>query len=208
MLLLKRLLSALLVLLGVAVTVVGGWFLSRVGSDGTATFTLRPTSTSPIVLEPTLLNHLTVPTVVKVTPASGQGAWVGAGSGADATAAIGDAAAVRATGVDVRGGTITTTSTGSGAAKGLTSADLWRQHQNGTTPITWTVPQSQTPDTLVVAAQGADPVREISVSWTRKSWFFQSLVVTLVGVIVLVVGALTLLSTLRSRRRPTTEETR
>ncbi len=200
MLLLKRLLSVVLVLAGIAATVVGGWFTSRVGTTGTATFTLRPTSSAPLILEPTLLNQLTTETVVTITPSTGHEVWVGSGGLADTRAAVGSAELVHADGVDVRDGRIVTSTTGQGAAKAVTSADLWRRvERSSTTPITWTIAQGQSPDSLLVV--GDRPPAEVSVSWTRKSWFFQSLVLALLGVIAVGAGLLLLRSTFRRRKR-------
>jgi hypothetical protein len=201
-LLLKRLLSVVLVLAGIAATVVGGWFTSRVGTSGTATFTLRPTSAAPVLLEPTLLNRLTAETVVRITPAAGHEVWVGTGGLADTRAAVGSAELVHAEGVDVRDGRILTSTTGTGAAEAVTSADLWRRvERSSTTPITWTIAQSQSPDSLLVVSDR--PVSEISVSWTRKSWFFQALVLALLGVIAAGGGLLLLRSTVRGGTRTT-----
>lgn len=205
MLLAKRLLGALLVLAGLALAAAGGWFVGLVGTDGTVTFTLRPTTAAPVVLEPSLLNRLTVPSVVRVTPAAGQTVWVGTGSGADADAAIGRGRVVRATGVDVRRGTLEASAQGTGPVAGLTSADVWRQQEDSTGVVTWTVAQGQSPDTLVVAGDEGVPVAEVSVSWTRSSWFFQALVLTLVGLLVLGVGVLVLVASLRRRPGAGTE---
>jgi hypothetical protein len=203
-LLLKRLLSLALVLTGIAAAVVGGWFTSRVGTSGTAAFTLRPVSAAPVILEPTLLNHLTTETVVRVTPAPGHEGWVGAGGPADTRAAVGSAELVHAEGVDVRGGRILTSTTGQGAAEAVTTADLWRRvERSSTRPVTWTIAQSQSPDSLLVVSDR--PVSEISVSWTRKSWFFQSLVLALLGVIAVGAGVLLLRSTTRRRTASTAE---
>jgi hypothetical protein len=199
----KRLLSLVLVLAGVAAAVVGGWFTSRVGTSGTATFTLRPTAAAPVILEPTLLNRLTTQTVVRVTPAPGHQVWVGTGGLADTRAAVGSAELVHAEGVDVRAGRILTSTTGEGAAEAVTTADLWRRVERSTSPITWTIAQSQSPDSLLVVSDR--PVSEISVSWTRKSWFFQSLVLALLGVIAVGAGVLLLRSTTRRRTASTAE---
>jgi hypothetical protein len=196
----KRLLSLVLVLAGIAAAIVGGWFTSRVGTTGTATFTLRPTSAAPVILEPTLLNRLTAEAVVRITPAPGHEVWVGTGGLADTRAAVGSAELVHAEGVDVRGGRILTSTTGSGAAGAVTSADLWRRvERSSTSPVTWTIAQSQSPDSLLVVSDR--PVSEISVSWTRKSWFFQALVLALLGVIAVGGGLLLLRSTFRGGAR-------
>lgn len=201
-LLAKRLLSLLLVLAGVAAAIIGGWFTNRLGTSGTATFTLKPTTNAPIMLEPTLLNRLTTTAVVTITPVRGQEVWVGSGGLGDTRAAVGSHQLVHAEGVDVRDGVILTTTTGEGVAEGVTSADLWRRvERSSSAPIVWTVAQSQTPDSLLVVSER--PVQEISVSWTRKSWFFQSLVLALLGIIGVAGGLLMLRA---SFRRPVPED--
>ncbi len=197
MLIARRLLSVLLVLAGIAAAVVGGWFTSRVGTDGTATFTLRPASSAPVILEPTLLNHLSLEAVVMVTPAAGHRVWVGSGGLGDTRAAVGDAELVHAEGVDVRQGRILTSTTGQGRTTTATTADLWRRvERSDRTPIRWTITQSQSPDALLVVS---DAPAEISVGWTRRSWFFQALVLTLLGVVAVGAGLLVFRSSLRGR---------
>ena len=199
----RRLLAVVLVLVGVAAAVVGGWFTARVGTTGTATFTLRPSTAAPILLEPSLLNRLTTETVVRVMPAPGHEVWVGTGGLGDTPAAVGGAAVVHPEGVDVRDGRIRTSTTGQGAAEGVTSADVWRRvERSRNAPITWTVAQGQSPDSLLVVADR--PPAEVSVSWTRRSWFFQSLVLALLGVITAVVGLVLLRPSRRARARPGT----
>lgn len=199
MLLAKRLLGVVLVLAGLAAAVVGGWFTERIGTAGTATFALKPTSSAPILLEPTLLNRLTTETVVTITPQAGQELWVGTGALADTRAAMGSAELVHGVGVDVRDGRILTTTTGRGSAEGVTEADLWRRVERSSgAPIIWTVAQSQTPDSLLII--GERPPAEITVSWTHRSWFFQALVLTLFGVIIVAAGLLLLRSTWTRQR--------
>ncbi len=188
----KRLVGVLLALAGLALTVVGVWFATQLGSSGTAEFTVRPTTADPLVIPPEVLNRVDADVVVTATPASGGSVWMALANPSDATAVLGDARRTEVTGVAVRDWLLTTRGTGSGAASdGLGVADLWRQQDQAPGPVTLTVEQDEAPETLVVAVEGG-PLRSLTVTLTDKAWFVESVVAALVGLFVLVVGVLLL----------------
>ncbi|MGL5865361.1 MAG: hypothetical protein ACRCYX_05720, partial [Dermatophilaceae bacterium] len=71
-----RLGGVLLALAGVVVTAAGGWFAIQLGTGGTAEFTMRPSSTAPVLIGPDLLNRVDADIVVTATPAAGGTAWM------------------------------------------------------------------------------------------------------------------------------------
>ena len=187
---LKRLVGALLALVGLALTVLGVWFATQLGTSGTAEFTVRPTSGEPLVIRPDVLNRVDADVAVTATPAPGGSVWIALANPSDATAVLGDSRYTRVTGVDVRDWLLTTRQVGSGeAAEGLGVADLWRQQDSGEAPVTLTVEQDEAPETLVVASEGA-PLRSLTFAVTDKTWFVEAVVAALVGLFVLVVGVL------------------
>ncbi|WP_377641258.1 hypothetical protein [Oryzobacter terrae] len=195
---LTRLVGVLLALVGLALTVLGGWFATELGTSGTAQFTVRPATSDPIVIRPEVLNRVDADVVVTATPAAGGRVWMALANPSDATAVLGDSRHTRVTGVDVRDWLLTTRSAGSGdAAEGLGVADLWRQQDQGDLPVTLTVEQAEAPETLVVASEGG-PLRSLTFAVTDKTWFVEAVVAALVGLFVLVVGVL-----LAWPRRPT-----
>lgn len=186
----KRVLGVLLALAGLALTVVGGWFATQLGSSGTAEFTLRPTTGDPVVIRPDVLNRVDADVVVTATPAAGDTVWMALANPSDATAVLGDARHTDVTGVAVRDWLLTSESRGTGEPTGrLGVADLWRQQDSGEEEIELTVEQDGAPETLVVATDGR-PLRSLTFTVVDKTWFVEAVVAALVGLFVLVVGVL------------------
>ncbi len=188
----KRVVGALLALAGLALTVVGVWFATQLGSSGTAELTARPATTDPVVLPPDLLNRLDTDVTVTASTTGGTGrVWMALANPSDAEAVLGSTRRVEATGVSVRDWTLTTATRGSGVAGDLAAADLWRQQDEGAGSATLTVRQSEAPETLVVRADGA-PLASVTYTVVDKTWFVEAVVAALVGLFLLVVGVLLL----------------
>ena len=62
-----RVVGALLALAGLALTVVGVWFATQLGTSGTAEFTVRPATGDPLVIRPDVLNRVDADVVVTAT---------------------------------------------------------------------------------------------------------------------------------------------
>ena len=187
----KRLVGALLALAGLALTVVGVWFAMQLGTSGTARFTVRPATTDPVLIRPDVLNRVDADVVVTATPGAGGTVWMALANPSDATAVLGSARHVDVTGVSVQDWELETAVRGSGAATELGAADLWRQQDEGTGPVSLTVQQDEAPETLVVATEGA-PLRSLTFTVVHKTWFVEAVVAALVGLFLLVVGVVLL----------------
>ena len=187
----KRLVGALLALAGLALTVVGVWFAMQLGTSGTARFTVRPATTDPVLIRPDVLNRVDADVVVTATPGAGGTVWMALANPSDATAVLGSARHVDITGVSVRDWELETAVRGSGAATELGAADLWRQQDEGTGPVSLTVQQDEAPETLVVATEGA-PLRSLTFTVVHKTWFVEAVVAALVGLFLLDVGVVLL----------------
>ena len=187
----KRVVGALLALLGLALTVVGTWFATQLGSSGTAEFTVRPNTADPVVIGPDVLNRVDADVVVTATPTESGSVWMALANPSDATAVLGSSKHLAVTGVSVADWALLTSSTGSGAAPELGAADLWRQQDDAKGPVSLTVQQSGAPETLVVAAQTGQ-LRELTLRVTDKSWFVEAVVAALVGLFLLVAGVVLL----------------
>jgi hypothetical protein len=190
--------GALLALAGLALTVVGAWFATQVGSTGTAQFTARPNTGDPVVIRPDVLNRVDADLVVTATPAPGGSVWMALANPSDARAVMGGARHLAVTGVSVEDWSLRTSARGTGEAAELGAADLWRLQDDGDGPVTVTVRQENAPETLVVVTEGA-PLRSLRVAVTDKTWFVQSVIAALVGLFLLVAG----ITMLFSRRRRT-----
>lgn len=193
-----RLVGVLLALAGLALTVVGVWFATRLGGDGTAEFTTRPQAGRPVLLTPQVLNRVDADVTVTATPSAGGRVWMALANPSDATAVLGRAERAEVTGVDVRDWALLTRSTGSGEAKGLTGAELWRQQDDAEGPVSLTVDQASAPESVVVAAEQGD-IASVTMRVSDKRWFVESVVATLVGLFLLVGGVL---AAWPRRRRP------
>lgn len=185
--LVKRLAGALLALLGLALTTLGVWFATQLGSSGTAEFTARSDTTDPVLIRPDVLNRLDVDVTVTATTGDGGTVWMALANPSDATAVLGSAKHVDVTGVDVQNWALETAVSGAGESTELGAADLWRQQDEGAGPVTLTVRQSEAPETLVVVTDGA-PLRSLTFTVVDKTWFVEAVVAALVGLFLLVVG--------------------
>ena len=90
MTLLRRLVGVLLVLAGGAALALGLWFHNFLGPGGMARFSVEPVGSTPIVIEPSVLNRTSLPVTISVTPATGSTASIVVGTPSDAAAALGD----------------------------------------------------------------------------------------------------------------------
>ena len=197
----KRVVGALLALVGLALTVLGVWFATQLGSSGTAQFTARPDTTDPVLIRPDVLNRVDADVTVTATTAEGGTVWMALANPSDASAVLGAARHVDVTGVSVRDWLLRTTTRGTGEASELGAADLWRQQDEGAGSVTLTVRQSEAPETLVVATDGA-PLRTLSFTVVDKTWFVEAVVAALVGLFLLIVGVVLLWP----RRHPRTAD--
>jgi hypothetical protein len=193
----KRVVGALLALVGLALTVVGVWFAAQLGTSGTAEFTVRPATTDPVVIGPDLLNRVDADVVVTATPTAGGAVWMALANPSDASAVVGGSQHVAVTGVSVGDWSLLTTTTGTGTAPELGAADLWRQQDDATGPVTLTVQQSGAPETIVVKAQQGQ-LSALTMTVTDKSWFVEAVVTALIGLFLLVAGVV-LLTARRAR---------
>ena len=193
----KRVVGALLALVGLALTVVGVWFAAELGTSGSTEFTVRPGTTDPVLIGPDVLNRVDADVVVTATPSDGATVWMALANPSDATAVVGDSRHVAVTGVSVRDWALLTTTTGTGTAPELGAADLWRQQDDAQGPVTLTVAQSGAPETVVVATQGGE-LESLTMTVVDKSWFVEAVIAALVGLFLLVVGVV-LVSSRRTR---------
>jgi hypothetical protein len=183
----SRLVGVLLALAGVALAALGVWFAVQLGGTGTATFTTSPGTARPVVLPPSVLNRVDADVTVTATPGAGGRVWMALANPSDATAVVGDAEHLVATGVDVRDWLLLTTTEGSGQAGRLADAELWRDQDDAQEPVTMTVEQADAPESVVIVAEEGT-VSTVTMTISDKTWFVESVVVALVGVFVLVVG--------------------
>ncbi|MDR6862132.1 hypothetical protein [Phycicoccus sp. 3266] len=192
----KRVLLAALTGIGLVLLVVGAWFTSHLGTSGSATFRATP-GTGVVVLEPSVLNRVDDPVDVTATTKDGGQVWIGRTSPSDAKAVVGGSAHTSITGSRVSTWKLAGTTSGTGApAADLAGADVWRQTVTGKGRAHVEVDQGDAPEALVVAAPGGT-VTSVTLTISRGTWFAQSLLTALVGLILAAVGAVGLVGTWR-----------
>ena len=184
-----RVAGALLALLGLALAAVGIWFATQLGGTGTATFTASPGTARPILLPPEVLNRVDADVTVTATPGAGGRVWMALANPSDATAVIGDARHVVATGVDVPDWLLETRERGTEQAADLATAELWRNQDDADEPLSMTISQADAPEAVVVVADEGT-VASVTMTINNKTWFVEAVVAALVGLFLLVVGIL------------------
>lgn len=187
----KRVLSAALTVIGLALVVVGAWFTLNLGSSGSATFRTTPADGAVVVVEPSVLNRVDASATVTAVAAPGTTIWMGRTTPSDAEAVVGGADRTAVTAAHVRDWSLVGSRSGAGPAPALAAADVWRQTATGDGRVRLRVEQSGAPESVVVAAPDGSPVdlTSLTVTVERRTWFFQALLVTLVGLLAAVTGA-------------------
>ncbi len=199
----KRALLAALTVIGLVLLLAGAWFTVHLGSSGSAVFRATPARGAVVVIEPSVLNRVNRPVSITAVAAPGAQVWMGRAAPTDAQAIVGGADRTSVTGAQVRDWSLLQARSGAGPAPDLATADIWRQTASGDGRVRLNVDQSGAPESVVIAAPDGTPVALTSLTVTieRRTWFFQALLVTLVGLLATVAGAAGLRQT---RPRPTT----
>lgn len=206
--LIQRAAGVILALLGVLAVAVGGWFLSNLGTSGTATFTADP-GQRVVVLDPDVLNRVDHP--VEVT-ATGKGdLWAGTARPSDVEALLGDGARSQITGVDVGDWALTTADAGKGTEVDPGSLDIWQESTTASGEVTRTIDQADAPQSLVVSAPEGAEIDQVTMTVEDGSWATTAIVTLVAGIIVLLIGLALLarsgtVGAIRSRVPRTTRE--
>lgn len=181
-----RALGTAVAVLGLVCALVGGWFVTQLGTSGTATFTAAP-GDSTLVLPPDVLNRTDSDVTVRATVDGDAPVWMGLARPSDVDSVMQDAKAARAQGVSVTGWELETTTSGSGSADPQ-SYDLWQGESRGTGQAALTVTQDAAPQTLVVTAGEDARLSEVTMTVTDSGWSTRALVLLVVGLVLLVGG--------------------
>lgn len=194
----RRVLGALLVLLGLALAVPGGWMLSHLGTSGSATFAASPGAGGPVLLPPTLLNRVDAPVRIRATTGGGRPVWIGIASPSDARSALDGGAHTALTRVELPGFTLRAVRRAGPPAPDVAALDLWSEAVSGDGVAEVTVRQAKAPQTVLVAAPAGT---RVEATWTRPAWSAQAAVVTGVGAVLVVVGGIVVATAGRGDRR-------
>jgi hypothetical protein len=196
----KRASMAALTVIGLVLLVVGLWFTIHLGKSGSATFRATPRG-GVVVFEPSVLNRVNQPVTVTATAAPRARLWVGAASPSDVRAVVAGAERTEVTGAHVLSWSLRTTHEGTGPAPDLATADIWHHGRTGTGTVRLHIDQADAPEAVVVSGVGGAPtdVHGVTLTVHKRTWFFQSLLTALVGLLATIAGAVGLWQSLRRR---------
>ncbi len=186
----KRAVSVALTVIGLVLLVIGAWFTVHLGSSGSAAFTSHPAAGSVVVVEPSVLNRVGRATTVTAVGRGGSEVWIGRATPSDVDAVVGTADHTSVTGTRVRSWSLVQSRSGAGRAPALDRADVWRQTSTGRGTVRLSVAQADAPESLVIARPDGSAADLVSVTVTieRRTWFFQALLVSLVGLLATAAG--------------------
>jgi hypothetical protein len=173
----RRIAVALAALVGLALVVFGAWFAFVLGPKGTAAF--HATSNAPLVIGPSVLNRVQAPVTVTANAASGP-VFLGTGVPQDVDDLVGQSKHNVVASASFPARTLTIETLGSGDLADPSESHIWRATGEGSITVT----QDQAPQSvLVYPTQGGSVDVDLTVA--RNTWFLQSLVALVVGLIVL-----------------------
>lgn len=173
----RRIAVALAALVGLALVVFGAWFAFILGPKGTAAF--HETSNAPLVIGPNVLNRVQAPVTVSANAASGP-VFIGAAVPQDVDELVGQSKHNFVASASFPSRTLTIETLGSGDLADPSESHIWRATGEGSITVT----QDQAPQSvLVYPTQGGS--FDVDITVARNTWFLQSLVALVVGLIVL-----------------------
>ena len=194
----KRVVGALLALVGLALTVVGVWFAAQLGTSGTAEFAVHPATADPVLIGPDVLNRVDADVVVTATPTAGGSVWMALANPSDADAVVGDSKHVAVTGVSVT----------RLVARHHDDRHGHRPRARRRRPVAPAGRRQGPGDAHRAAVRRPRDARRqdrraassssLTLTVTDKSWFVEAVVAALIGLFLLVAGVVLL--TARRRR--------
>lgn len=178
----KRWAAVLAALLGLALTVVGAWFAAVVGPSGTVSFSA--TSSDPVLVPASVLNRVAEPVTVHVDGSGSQPVWMGVGADADAAAVVGSATHQLAVGTAFPERQLQLEGSGTGLLADPRGLDVWAATFGSDKSATTVLEQNAAPQAVLVVPPTGEAA-SVTVSFSRRAWFYQSLTLLVVGLVVL-----------------------
>jgi hypothetical protein len=172
----RRIAVAVAALLGLALAVFGAWFAFVLGPKGTASF--HATSNAPLVIGPTVLNRVGAPVTVSADTSSGP-VFLGAAVPQDVDELVGGTKHNVVVSASFPARTLTIEQLGTEDLKDPSDSHVWRSTGDGSITVT----QDQAPQAVLVYPTKGGSI-DLDVTVARNTWFLQSLVALVVGLIV------------------------
>ena len=182
----RRVLGAVVVVLGAALAIFGAWNAFSLGPSGEARFSVTAKVPGVLVVEPEVLNSVEVPVRITATRSDGGSVLLVVAPSVDARAVLAGSAVSKVSGVHYPAGTLDLRASGVGSSTGVRTADVWRLSATGPRSAQLVVNQGYGPEPAVVASADASPLTGVTMTltWADRSWFFDALAVALIGSIV------------------------
>lgn len=203
-------LGLLVAVLGLVLLVGGAWVALWLGPGGEASFRGQVSGARAVVVPPAVVNGLDKLMTVTATRDGGGPVWVGVTTEVDAQAVLGSRARTQVRSVDVTGRGLRMQRQGSGTMPDVSAADVWRHSTTATGRVSLGIPRGPGPQTVVIAsgvADGAPVGLSLTLSWAHPAWFYEAVVIALMGAILVVLSAGYVWLQLRSRRAVTGPDT-
>ena len=182
----RRILGAVVAVLGLAVAVFGAWAAVKLGPSGEAHFSVSSKAPGALVVEPNVLNSVDVPVRVSATRSDGGALWLSAAPSVDALAVLATSAVSTVRGVHYPAGRLDLRASGAGALPDISRADVWRLVAKGAGSAELVVNQGSGPETAVVTSGDDTALKDVTMTltWADRTWFFEALTAAVIGAII------------------------
>lgn len=182
----RRVLGAVMAVLGIALAALGAWSAIKLGPSGELHLSATVKATGAIVVEPRVLNSLDIPVLVTATRGDGGSVWLAAAPSADAGAVLAKSAVSTVSDVGYPAGALDVRASPGRDLPDIRNADVWRLTAAGSGSTDLVIDQGFGPETVVVTSGDGTALTNVSVSvsWAERSWFFEALAAAVFGAII------------------------
>ena len=182
----RRVLGAVVAVLGLALAAFAAWTVIKLGPSGEARFTVASPAPGALVVPPDVLNSVDVPVHITVTRSDGGAVRLVVAPSSDARAVLGRSAVSTVSGVQFPAGRLDLRDSGSGPLSAVTTSDVWRLSATGAGSAELVVDQGKGPEAAVVTSGDATALKGVTMTltWADRRWFFEALAAAVIGAII------------------------
>ena len=182
----RRVVGAVLAVLGVALAVFAAWTAIKLGPSGEARFSVVSKAPGVLVVGPDVLNSMEVPVRITATRSDGGAVRLLAAASTDARAVLGKSALSTVSGVHFPAGRLDLRASGAGRLSAVATSDVWRLSATGTGSAELVVDQGRGPEAAVVTSGDATALKDVTMTltWADRTWFFEALAAAVIGAII------------------------
>ena len=182
----RRILGAVVAVLGVALAVFAAWTAIKLGPSGQARFSVASQAPGALVVPPDVLNSVDVPVRITATRSDGGAVRLVAAPSTDARAVLGRSAVSTVSGVRFPAGGLDLHASGAGPLTAVGSSDVWRLSATRTGSAELVVDQGKGPESAVVTSGDATQLKGVTMTltWADRTWFFEALAAAVIGAII------------------------